>query len=156
MLSVLENRYFFVPHRFFGLTPYGGSVCCNRFLLIVVCIRKKPLDWVASSVIRLGLEPRTPTLKVLCSTCWASESSLCFSLKAMQRYDFNYYLPNFITVYFVNKCKCASKHLVLCRLYYRFCIEVFCLWYSVGSKKAIGLWVVGQWWVLQIPITSPK
>ena len=27
------------------------------------------------SVIRLGLEPRTPTLKVLCSTCWASESS---------------------------------------------------------------------------------
>ena len=28
-----------------------------------------------SLVIRLGLEPRTPTLKVLCSTCWASESS---------------------------------------------------------------------------------
>ena len=28
------------------------------------------------SVIRLGLEPRTPTLKVLCSTSWASESRL--------------------------------------------------------------------------------
>ena len=27
-------------------------------------------------VIRLGLEPKTPTLKVLCSTCWASESDL--------------------------------------------------------------------------------
>ncbi len=25
-------------------------------------------------VIRVGLEPTTPTLKVLCSTCWASES----------------------------------------------------------------------------------
>ena len=32
--------------------------------------------WLCSYVIRLGLEPRTPTLKVLCSTCWASESIL--------------------------------------------------------------------------------
>ena len=31
-------------------------------------------------VIRLGLEPKTPTLKVLCSTCWASESNLFFFL----------------------------------------------------------------------------
>ena len=33
-----------------------------------------------SLVIRLGLEPKTPTLKVLCSTCWASESNLIFFL----------------------------------------------------------------------------
>ena len=33
-------------------------------------------------VIRLGFEPRTPTLKVLCSTSWASESDLCLLLKS--------------------------------------------------------------------------
>ena len=36
------------------------------------------LHWLF--VIRLGLEPKTPTLKVLCSTCWASESNLMFFL----------------------------------------------------------------------------
>ena len=36
------------------------------------------LHWLF--VIRLGLEPKTPTLKVLCSTCWASESNLIFFL----------------------------------------------------------------------------
>ena len=40
---------------------------------------KKPSSWCLATwlvllVIRLGLEPRTPTLKVLCSTSWASES----------------------------------------------------------------------------------
>ena len=43
-------------------------------------IKNKAADnlWLsaASMVIPLGLEPRTPTLKVLCSTCWASESIL--------------------------------------------------------------------------------
>ena len=37
-------------------------------------------------VIRLGLEPKTPTLKVLCSTCWASESNLMFFLSKVLRY----------------------------------------------------------------------
>ena len=38
-------------------------------------IRKKQIWFLADSlVIRLGLEPKTPTLKVLCSTCWANGS----------------------------------------------------------------------------------
>ena len=40
------------------------------------------------SVIQLGLEPRTPTLKVLCSTSWAIESFNCISQLRMQRYTF--------------------------------------------------------------------
>ena len=70
------------------------------------------------SVIRLGLEPRTPTLKVLCSTSWASESpyvsasrfvsllltwlllsSLGCSLKAMQSYVFVFNYANILTTF---------------------------------------------------------
>ena len=36
-------------------------------------------------VIRVGLEPTTPTLKVLCSTSWASESPLCLFKSAFGR-----------------------------------------------------------------------
>ena len=46
----------------------------NRWLSGILFI----LHWLF--VIRLGLEPKTPTLKVLCSTCWASESNLIFFL----------------------------------------------------------------------------
>ena len=47
-----------------------GSVC------LFYENRKGLHFWRPFLVIRLGLEPRTPTLKVLCSTCWASESIL--------------------------------------------------------------------------------
>ena len=40
------------------------------------------LAFSAFSVIRLGLEPKTPTLKVLCSTSWASGSPFALSLKS--------------------------------------------------------------------------
>ena len=40
-----------------------------------LCKKRKGLqDWRPSLVIRLGFEPRTPSLKGMCSTCWASES----------------------------------------------------------------------------------
>ena len=57
-----------------------------------IYIRLEPPDWEAlwylgcdPEVIRLGLEPRTPTLKVLCSTSGASESTafkrnVCFGI----------------------------------------------------------------------------
>ena len=44
--------------------------------------------WLCSYVIQLGLEPRTPTLKVLCSTGWATESFNCVSQLRLQRYIF--------------------------------------------------------------------
>lgn len=40
-----------------------------------LCKKREGLqDWRPSLVIRLGFEPRTPSLKGMCSTCWASES----------------------------------------------------------------------------------
>ena len=47
---------------------------CRVLYLCSVYINKKNSDnhWLSEvfySVIQLGLEPRTPTLKVLCSTC---------------------------------------------------------------------------------------
>ena len=46
-------------------------------------------------VTRMGLEPMTPTLKVLCSTSWASESISNFMFqKRVQRYSFFLNLPN--------------------------------------------------------------
>ena len=40
-----------------------------------LCKKRKGLqDWRPSLVIRLGFEPRTPSLKGMCSTSWASES----------------------------------------------------------------------------------
>ena len=42
------------------------------------------------SVIRLGLEPKTPTLKVLCSTSWASGSTLLLLSGCKDRNSFSY------------------------------------------------------------------
>ena len=53
-------------------------------------------------VIRLGLEPKTPTLKVLCSTCWASESILCYCYSSelrVQRYGLFLYLQTFLELF---------------------------------------------------------
>ena len=57
-------------------------------------------------VIRLGLEPRTPSLKGMCSTCWASESTLLalrFSLKCVAKVDtfsdMCKYLTNFFELF---------------------------------------------------------
>ncbi len=61
-------------------------------------------------VIRLGLEPRTPTLKVLCSTCCASESvpyfPLGWSVKQCSvpfgstKVAIYFYKPNFLSFFF--------------------------------------------------------
>ena len=69
----------------FSPTIYPPIICLKR-LFSATCQKKEIPDnaWLSGiclifllfSVIRLGLEPRTPTLKVLCSTYWASESSL--------------------------------------------------------------------------------
>ena len=69
--------------------PISPPVRCGILLQFAVWIKRKTADndWLSAVfivllfvwVIRLGLEPKTPTLKVLCSTCWASESNLCCS-----------------------------------------------------------------------------
>ena len=48
------------------------------------------------SVIQLGLEPRTPSLKGMCSTCWATESRLSFRNR-LQNYCFFLIWPNILT-----------------------------------------------------------
>ena len=40
--------------------------------------KRNPCKVPFFSVICLGLEPRTPSLKGMCSTCWASRSAVCF------------------------------------------------------------------------------
>ena len=66
--------------------PISPPVRCGILLQFAVWIKRKTADndWLSAVfivllfvwVIRLGFEPKTPTLKVLCSTCWASESIL--------------------------------------------------------------------------------
>ena len=77
----------------FSSTIYPPIICLKR-LFSATCQKKEIPDnvWLSGicliflvvSVIHLGLEPRTPTLKVLCSTCWASESDL-IAVKRVQR-----------------------------------------------------------------------
>ena len=49
----------------------AAQIPCRRiFVRKWLCVKTKRLSVkIAFFVIRLGLEPRTPTLKVLCSTC---------------------------------------------------------------------------------------
>ena len=58
-------------------------------IVSIVHIPKQKKRTIADSlleVIRLGFEPKTPTLKVLCSTNWASGSTRCFMFqKRVQR-----------------------------------------------------------------------
>ena len=53
-------------------------------------------------VIRLGLEPRTPTLKVLCSTSWASESCCLWREGVALKSDAKVW-TFFVTAKFVSK-----------------------------------------------------
>ena len=82
-----------------------------------VLIKKKPPITISYQrysfwVIRLGLEPKTPTLKVLCSTCWASESILfCYryfpiaSAKVWLIFETAKYLNSFLLCNFKTSCK---------------------------------------------------
>ena len=95
----------------FSPTIYSPIICLKR-LFSATCQKKEIPDnaWLSGiclifllfSVIRLGLEPRTPTLKVLCSTCWASESILyyCYSSELrVQRYSLFLYLQTFLELF---------------------------------------------------------
>ena len=92
--------------------PISPPVRCGILLQFAVWIKRKTADndWLSAVfivllfvwVIRLGLEPRTPTLKVLCSTCWASESILyyCYSSELrVQRYSLFLYLQTFLELF---------------------------------------------------------
>ena len=95
----------------FSPTIYPPIICLKR-LFFATCKKKEIPDniWLSGiclifllfSVIRLGLEPRTPTLKVLCSTCWASESILCYCYSSelrVQRYGLFLYLQTFLELF---------------------------------------------------------
>ena len=64
---------------------------------------KKP-NFRLAFVTRLGLEPRTPTLKVLCSTNWAIESLLLSGCKYINFFCYNksffYKFERFIIIYY--------------------------------------------------------
>ena len=85
-------------------------------------------------VIRMGLEPITPTLKVLCSTSWASGSPCAYVLKASAKLRiffwlcklFAYFLHIFFNRYF-------SNSLLLYNLFA--CLLVYCLPYSLVCSK---------------------
>ena len=67
---------------------------------------------------QLGLEPRTPSLKGMCSTSWATESSslnLCFS-KAGAKVVFIFFQTNPVTNFLekiLNRSNKAQVHLIL-------------------------------------------
>ena len=60
-------------------------------------------------VIQLGFEPRTPTLKVLCSTGWATESFNRVSQLRLQRYIFLFltqiYFELFSRIFYMKRVK---------------------------------------------------
>ena len=72
------------PGAAFGNTFRDVSGIRSHSPLLQKCLNKKRDRSICSClyVIRLGLEPKTPTLKVLCSTNRASGSPMCFILKA--------------------------------------------------------------------------
>ena len=82
----------------------------------------------------MGLEPMTPTLKVLCSTSWASGSPCAYVLKASAKLRiffwlcklFAYFLYIFFNRYF-------SNSLLLYNLFA--CLLVYCLPYSLVCSK---------------------
>ena len=72
----------------------------NKRAIRVKYIKKDTLT-SALFVIRLGLEPKTPTLKVLCSTSWASGSSnKAFFVLRVQRYILLANLANKLHVFY--------------------------------------------------------
>ena len=65
---------------------------CHGFQNLSCFFKEKRLqrEIATLSVIRLGLEPKTPTLKVLCSTSWASGSTLLLLSGCKDRNSFSY------------------------------------------------------------------
>ena len=73
-----------------GWLTHYSRLCSENSCILPDRTKRKTLEikWFSAFcgrssdflVIRLGPEPRTPTLKVLCSTSWASESP-CFQLQ---------------------------------------------------------------------------
>ena len=65
---------------------------CHGFQNLSCLFKEKRLqrEIATLSVIRLGLEPKTPTLKVLCSTSWASGSTLLLLSGCKDRNSFSY------------------------------------------------------------------
>ena len=61
---------------------------------------------VSPWVTRLGLEPRTLSLKGICSTNWAIES--CLFLKRWQIYILGLWIPTYKTHYFLKLLKALS------------------------------------------------
>ena len=69
-----------------------GVTACHGFQNLSCFFKEKRLqrEIATLSVIRLGLEPKTPTLKVLCSTSWASGSTLLLLSGCKDRNSFSY------------------------------------------------------------------
>ena len=122
MLYFTTHRVNYIPYPV-GVKPYNRQVlskvgpwACRRaalhskptlfaaFLLYVHKKKRETFQFL-SLVIRLGLEPRTPTLKVLCSTSWASESSFGLSLKCDAKVWFFFIPCKFLSHFFIEKCK---------------------------------------------------
>ena len=65
-------------------------VMVSRISLVFFKEKRLQREIATLSVIRLGLEPKTPTLKVLCSTSWASGSTLLLLSGCKDRNSFSY------------------------------------------------------------------
>ena len=81
---------------------YFDILLSNTMFLLHIRIQKETPNWQVRrshsehfSVNQLGLEPRTPSLKGMCSTCWATDSPT-FSQKRVQRYCFFLKYANFL------------------------------------------------------------
>ena len=89
----------------------------------------------------LGLEPRTPTLKVLCSTCWASESNLrCIHFliaiaKVYVLVETTKYYSYFFWIIFLLFCYCPDYQLLFVLIKNQ---DLF-VGYTFGNMKA-GAW----------------
>ena len=65
------------------------------------CYRSNILFIFAWVVTRMGLEPMTPTLKVLCSTSCASESLNHLLIKRVQSYDNYLIFANYSKIFYL-------------------------------------------------------
>ena len=88
-----------------------GFFCAVAIVVLCVCSRSKTknlfyqiIDKRGFFVIQLGLEPRTPSLKGMCSTCWATRSDF---LKAVAK----------IGLFFKTTNQCAHYYCFICFLF---------------------------------------
>ena len=73
-----------------GAVTVSRRVMVSRISLVFFKEKRLQREIATLSVIRLGLEPKTPTLKVLCSTSWASGSTLLLLSGCKDRNSFSY------------------------------------------------------------------